>query len=105
MLVGAEAESWIWLLLSSLTVWRVAVFICYEEGPFDLMVRLRRLLVRGGLGRLAGCFHCTAFWISLVTVGAVYRPDVKSFFLVLAIAGGASMSERLLTGPETEEAE
>lgn len=105
MLVGAEAGTWIWLLLSTLVVWRVTAFVCYEEGPFDIMVLLRRGLVRIGLGRLVGCFHCTAVWISLVTVAAVYHPAVTSIFLVLAVAGAASIVERSLTGPEMEEVE
>ena len=96
MLLRANPDVWIWLVLVSLAVWRVATLICFEAGPFDLLVHARRIGYRIGLGRVLECFHCTALWTSAVLVVLVYVPSLSSVLLVLASAGAASLLERAL---------
>lgn len=98
MLPAPADISAVWFVLYWLAAWRVTALLCYDEGPFEVLTRLRRALARIGLQRVFMCFHCTAFWVSLLLVGAVFEPTWRSLILVFAIAGAASITERWLGG-------
>lgn len=102
MLPEPPAAAALWLVVCWLAVWRTTALVCYDSGPFDLLTRLRRGLAAAGLHRLVTCFHCTAIWVSLVVVVAVYGARWSSLLFVLALAGAASMTERWLGGAGTE---
>jgi len=52
------------LFLSILAVWRVTHLPWGEDGPGDLVVRVRRLAGDGFFGRVLDCFYCLSLWIS-----------------------------------------
>lgn len=102
-LVLPPHDSPLWLLLSALAVWRLTALLCYEAGPFDLALRCRRLLGRVGLGRILSCFHCCAFWMSVVVVGGLYNWTVRVPLAIVAVSGAVSIVERWLRGDIAEE--
>jgi len=59
---------------------------------------LRVALARVGLHRVGTCFHCLAVWVSAALVLLVYEIELRSLVLILAIAGAASITERLVGG-------
>ena len=71
--------------------------ICYERGPWEAFVHLRRALVKVGLSRLVSCFHCTAVWLSAFVVAIVFKFNSESVLVWLAVAGAASIIERALS--------
>lgn len=93
----ANPDHWLWLLVSILTVWRLTTLICYEDGPFRIMNKTRAALYKIRLGSLIDCFHCTAFWISIIIVLVLYKLSFSQVFLIPSCAGGASVIERLLS--------
>lgn len=95
MLLHAHPDAWIWFVLASLATWRIATFLCFEDGPFNMMVSARRVGYRIGVGRLLECFHCTALWTSIVLVAVVYSLSLASILLAFAAAGAASLLERI----------
>lgn len=97
MLIRAEPKDWVWLVISVLAVWRLTSLICFEPGPFDVMLKVRHLLYRLRLGSLIECFHCTAIWIAAFVAIAVYKLSLATLFLAIAIAGGASIIEKSLS--------
>jgi len=90
--------SLVWLVACWLAAWRLTALIAYEAGPFDVLSRLRVALARVRLQGLATCFHCLGFWISAAVVLLVYKIEVRSLLLILAVAGAVSISERLVGG-------
>lgn len=48
------------------------------------------------LGSLIECFHCTAMWVSIFFAIAFYETKWQLFLMALAIAGGASVIEKIL---------
>lgn len=38
-----------------------------EDGPWDLLVRMRRIAGTGAWGRLLDCFYCLSLWLALPT--------------------------------------
>ena len=53
-----------WLILGVLTVWRITHFLQAEDGPWDIVIRLRRFVGEGLWGRLLDCFYCLSVWIA-----------------------------------------
>lgn len=73
-------DPWFTFLLMGLTVWRITHLLSNEDGPFDLVVKLRSRLGQGFFGSLLDCFYCLSLWIALP----------------LAIWNGGSLTELLL---------
>jgi hypothetical protein len=90
--------SLVWLVACWLAAWRLTALVAYEAGPFDVLSRLRLALARVRLHGLVTCFHCLGVWMSAVVVLLVYKIEVRSLLLILAVAGAVSISERLVGG-------
>ena len=95
MLLKINPDQWLWLMIAILAVWRLTSFICFDAGPFSIMTKTRILLYKLKLGKLIDCFHCAAVWVSIVITLCVYSFSAAIVFLVFAIAGGASIIEKL----------
>jgi hypothetical protein len=89
---------WIRLLLAVLATWRVSHLIVAEDGPWDIVVRLRRRAGPGVLGRLMDCFYCTSLWIAAPFALVVTRELAAWVILWLAVSGGACLLERATGG-------
>src|SRR5690606_6645885 len=77
------SERLYWALLGVLAVWRVTHLLQAEDGPWDVVVRLRRAAGAGFFGRLLDCFYCLSLWVALPA----------------ALAIGTDAFERLLLWP------
>ena len=83
-----------------LAVWRVTHLIVEEDGPWDLMRRLRRTGERIGLERLINCFLCCSVWVAIPFALLLTR-EWKAVAIVLpAVSGGAILLERVTRGSE-----
>ena len=83
-----------WLLLGTLCVWRITHLLQAEDGPWDLVVRLRRLAGAGFWGRLLDCFYCLSLWIAAPFAFALGATLLEQFMLWPALSGGAILLER-----------
>ena len=59
------AGTWYELLLAVLAVWRVTHLLHAEDGPWDVVARLRGWAGDGLLGRMMDCFYCASLWVAL----------------------------------------
>ncbi len=84
-----------WLAVGILAVWRLTHLVQAEDGPWDLVLRLRRRLGDGFLGRLLDCFHCTSLWVALPFAVALGDSLLERFVLWPALSGGAMLAQRL----------
>jgi hypothetical protein len=88
-------SSFYWLVIASLAVWRVTHLVQAEDGPWNIIVRLRRLAGQSALGDLLDCFFCLSIWVAgpfAYCVGASWRERV---LLWLALSGAAILLERI----------
>jgi hypothetical protein len=88
------------ITLAALCVWRVTHLLQAEDGPWDLVVRLRRTVGEGFFGKLLDCFYCLSLWISIPFAwgfGASWR---ERLLLWPALSAVAILLERL-TSPRT----
>jgi hypothetical protein len=82
------------LTLGILATWRVTHFLQAEDGPGDIVVRVRARLGDGHLGKLLDCFYCLSVWVAVpLAVWIGQRWDEK-VLLVLGFSGGAILLER-----------
>jgi hypothetical protein len=79
------------LILYTLAVWRLAHLLSQEDGPFDLVFRLRRLAGQGFLGRLLDCFYCLSLWLAAPFAVMASEDWITRLVVCLALSGAASL--------------
>ena len=82
-------------LLSVLCVWRITHLFHAEDGPWDLLARLRRLAGNGVLGRMMDCFYCLSLWVSLPVALLVPATRLERLLWWPALSAGAILLERI----------
>jgi hypothetical protein len=95
-----DTTCWLWFAVAMLVTWRVTTFICFESGPLNLATHLRRIVARLGFSRLFTCFDCAAVWVAAGVVGGLFELEWRSLWIAIAVAGAASVLERLSGGDE-----
>ena len=90
---------WYLLVLGSLGVWRLTHLFSAEDGPGNILARLRGAVGRGALGDMLDCFNCLSLWVSIpfaILLGAGWRQMV---LLWLGLSGAAILLQRLTDKP------
>jgi hypothetical protein len=82
--------------LCVLAVWRIAHLLARENGPWDLIARLRATLGSSVLGRLMDCFYSLSFLISLPA--AIWISGSRFLVPWLALSAVACLLERAMQG-------
>jgi hypothetical protein len=89
-----------WLLMGVLCVWRVTHLLNAEDGPWDLLVRLRRWVGQGFFAKLLDCFYCLSLWISAPLAWLLGSGWKERLLLWPALSAGAILVERLTSHQE-----
>lgn len=93
------------LTLGILGVWRLTHLLNAEDGPWDLLVRLRQRVGIGFWGSLLDCFYCLSFWVAVPFSIALGRGWKEQLLLWPALSGAAILlqraTEREVAKPET----
>jgi hypothetical protein len=86
---------WFQLVISTLAVWRVTHLFQAEDGPWDVIFRIRKLLGKSIFGTLMDCFYCLSVWFAMAPGFYFGRDWVEKIILWLGISGGAIILERI----------
>lgn len=81
-------------LVGALATWRLAHLLAAEDGPGDVVVRLRRRAGEGWAGSLMDCFYCLSVWTAAPISAAVARRPREAPLTWLALSGAACLLER-----------
>ncbi len=92
-------DAWLRLVLAVLAAWRVTHLLAAEDGPGEVVARLRARLGAGFLGKLMDCFYCLSVWVAAPFAPFVGRGAVETVVAWLAISGGACLLERATAAP------
>jgi len=87
------------LVLGVLAVWRITHLLQAEDGPWDLIVHLRRAAGNGLWGKLLDCFNCLSLWIAAPFAIWLGAGLADKLLLWLALSGAAILLERI-TNPD-----
>jgi hypothetical protein len=85
--------------LSALAVYRVAFLVAREDGPWDLLRRLRASAKGSMAGRLVTCLNCLSVWISLPLAVFVGTSWVERLVAWWALSGAAVLLDRAIRDP------
>jgi hypothetical protein len=63
---GANPANWpVTFTLAALATWRMTHLLTEEDGPADLVLRLRQAAGESQFGQVMDCFYCASMWVAL----------------------------------------
>jgi len=83
------------VILGTLGVWRITHLLSQENGPAEVLAKLRHFAGDGFWGQLLGCFYCMSVWVAApfaLLLGQGWREDA---LLWPALSGAAILLERI----------
>ena len=83
------------LILGVLGVWRITHLLQAEDGPWDVVVYLRRSAGEGFWGNLLDCFYCLSLWIAVPFALFLGETWSEQVLLWPALSAGTILLERL----------
>ncbi len=83
-----------YLVLTALATWRITHLLSLEDGPWDLVVKLRRLAGTGFWGKLLDCFYCLSLWVAAPFAWLTGGDWKERLLLWPAISAAAILMER-----------
>jgi hypothetical protein len=95
----SELSTWMRLVLAVFATWRITHLLACEDGPADIIVRLRSVAGNGFLGKLMDCFYCLSLWIAAPFAFLICKNPVDIFLGWLALSGAACLLERFSQEP------
>jgi predicted acyltransferase len=90
---------WFGFVLGVFASWRLAHLLACEDGPWDLLARLRAAVGNGVLGRLMDCFYCVSLWVAAPFGLLLGRSAQECVLAWLALSGAACLLERMGRDP------
>jgi len=94
-----DLDRWFWLTLAVLATWRITHLLALEDGPWDMIVDLRRWLGSSFLGRLMDCFYCLSVWVAAPIACLLVHKWSEWPLYWLALSGAACLLERPASHP------
>jgi len=85
---------WYETVLGSIALWRATHLLQAEDGPWDLVARLRRRAGTGFWGSLLDCFYCLSLWLAAPLAGWLGDSAAERLLLWPALSGAACLLER-----------
>ena len=82
------------LVVAVLAVWRATHLLQAEDGPWKLVLRLRRAAGSGFWAGLMDCFHCLSLWLAAPVALLLGQRWEDRLLLWLAVSGGAILLQR-----------
>ena len=90
------------LAIASLATWRVTNLLVAEDGPGEVVVRLRQRAGDGVVGSAMDCFYCLSVWVAAAHTPFVTRSRRDVLPVLFAISGTACLLQRMTKGDEGE---
>jgi len=87
------------IILGALAVWRITHLLNAEDGPGDLLAKLRSLAGNGFFGRMLDCFYCLSLWVAAPLAWILGDGWVDRLLLWPGLSGAAILLERATNRP------
>lgn len=89
-------------VLSFLAIWRITHLLSNEDGPFDVIYKIRKQLGQGFFGSLLDCFYCLSIWVSLPFGIWLGRSWIEMILFWIALSGAACITQKWLDGKDEQ---
>jgi hypothetical protein len=83
------SQFWFRFVLAVLATWRIAHLLTSEDGPANLVTRLRIFVAESPLAGVMDCFGCLSLWVAVPLAFFVSSRLLELIVGWLAIAGAA----------------
>jgi hypothetical protein len=93
------SQFWIRFVLAALATWRITHLLANEDGPADIVARLRTRVANSFVGELIDCFGCLSIWIAIPFAFVVASRPIDLILSWLALSGAAFLLERMSPEP------
>lgn len=94
-----DALFWPKLALGILAAWRLTHLMAYEDGPADVIARVRASMGESVWGQMVDCFQCLSLWVSAPVAWWIAGGSTTGFADLavtwLAVSGAACLLERI----------
>jgi hypothetical protein len=87
-------EFWARFAAATFATWRIVHLLAYEDGPWDLLVRLRAWLGQRFWAKLMDCFYCLSIWVAALFAPVVICRFPEVVLIWLALSGATCLLER-----------
>ena len=81
--------------VAALATWRLTHLLASEDGPADVIARVRERLGESELGELMDCFHCTSIWVAMPFALYVAKRPASRVAAWLALSGAACLLQEI----------
>lgn len=88
-------------VVSALAIWRLTHLLQADDGPWNLMARLRFRAGTGFWGELLDCFYCLSLWIAAPFAVWLGTTAGERLLLWPALSAAAILLERATAPPES----
>jgi hypothetical protein len=93
-------EKLYWFVLGALCVWRIAHLFSAEDGPWAILVRMRRLPGRSFWAGALDCFYCLSLWVAVPFAYLQGQTIKERISLWLAFSAAAIVVEQYVSRHE-----
>ncbi|MDQ6665302.1 MAG: hypothetical protein M3Z23_13015 [Acidobacteriota bacterium] len=90
-------------IIVSLCVWRVTHLLAAEDGPWDIVLSVRRRVHSKFWAGLLDCFYCLSLWVSLPFAWLDGKTSGERAYLWLALSAAAILVDRFSARHAAEE--
>lgn len=90
------AASFFHFLVAVLATWRITHLLSREDGPFDILFRVKKQLGQGFFGNLLDCFYCLSIWISVPFAAWTGNGILEIVIDTIAISGAACIIQKFI---------
>lgn len=82
-------------IICTLAIWRISHLFSQEDGPFDIVIKFRKLLGQGFFGDLLDCFYCLSMWVAIPFAVLLCNQWLQGIIIWLALSGAACLLFKL----------
>jgi hypothetical protein len=82
------------VVLAALAAWRLTFLLTQEDGPWDVIARVRHLAGDSMPGRALQCFYCTSLWVAAPLAVMIVGWQLRAVLVWLALSGAACLLHR-----------
>jgi hypothetical protein len=82
-------------LIIVIVVWRLTHLISAEDGPFEMIFKIRKVVGNSFFGKLMDCFYCLSIWIGFACACFVTFECKEIIILTLFYSGASILLEKL----------
>jgi hypothetical protein len=76
-------------------VWRLTHLITAEDGPFDLIIKIRKSMGNSFWGKLMDCFYCLSIWVGVPAAWYACANWLELIILCIYYSGASILLEKL----------